>query len=134
MLQKPITSEKMDTLTDREILVFNLLVKNQTYSQIAYDLSIPRTSIGYIVSTIYKKLEIKQRRPENLRSVWRWSLHLQKNKRTDDSHLTFWVCWKVQTKLDIFVARKRISLRGYLNATNIFLYSSSKKMLQFEYG
>lgn len=89
MIQKPITSEKMDTLTDREILVFNLLVKNQTYSQIAYDLSIPRTSIGYIVSTIYKKLEIKQRRPENLRSVWRWSLHLQKHKRPDDSHLTF---------------------------------------------
>ena len=74
-----ITKEKLDELNDKEILVFNYLLKHRSIRDIAWELNLTPGTINAHKAKIYAKLKIWPRTPMQLRDVWNKSVGLQKN-------------------------------------------------------
>lgn len=79
-MQTPITIEKLNSLNDKEILVFNLILKHYKYKEICRALDLPYASVNYIMNAIYKKLEIQVKKSEHIRAAWRISVDIEKQK------------------------------------------------------
>lgn len=69
-----ITCQKLDKLNDKEILIFNEILKFRTHSQIQMLHKIPRSTVSTIINQIYKKLDCYPHNASYLRALWRNSL------------------------------------------------------------
>jgi len=74
-----ITNQDLDTLTDYEVLIFNYVLQNIKYKEIACKLDLEYYVVAETVRDVYRKFRIYKHSNEYLREVWKRSVeHNQK--------------------------------------------------------
>ena len=75
-----ITTKMLDSLTDEEILVFDLVLKLKQNVYISEKLNIPMSKITYILNRIYYKLQVQPHSRHKLRQDWNISVMSESKK------------------------------------------------------